>query len=360
LLTADEVLKRWTDAFTAIHTVRGSQTFGGLREDGTRVSIPDLGMTGAPLTTEEVYERQGDHGRYHFVAHYAKGDVITTWDGKNAYRYIPVLRELYRPLPESYASGAYWIDDVDGISLLTFIRPLSASDLKFVRLEPAGTRPLDGRTVIDLVLHMDGRTGIEFGGDGTHIYLDAKTYLPYRVLSVQPSMVGTRTAAERTMTKLEVNVGVTNTDFTLQLPADVVTIYEQAHWAPRIQTYTSLHDAAQQSGFPFYAPKGSQPKEIYAASTIEKDGKRSPVISFYLDHINVTQGIYLPQFGRLMIDPQSETHAFDFNGQQVTLRLSKFDSAVMIVHTEQTVIEMSGMFDKEQAIQLLNSLALIQ
>ncbi len=197
-------LKRWADAYAVIRTLRGSQAIAIISEDGTRPVLPEqtpFGDMGAPHSSDELYDKQAGHLRFHFVAHDAKGDVVTIWDGKNAYRYFSWLHEVYRPLPESYASGAYWIDDVDDQSLLMLLAPQRGSKGEFqVPFDLIGTRSLDNRKVIELLVKPSPNRGSYglYGIEGNRFYLDAATFLPYRVLAFisPPTSVGRRLAAE--------------------------------------------------------------------------------------------------------------------------------------------------------------------
>ncbi len=95
---------------------------------------------------------------------------------------------------------------------------------------------------------------------------------------------------------------------------------------------------------------------------VEMNGKRSPVIAFNLDNSAlVLQGLYLPQFGRSAVNIIGESQNVDLDGQQATLRVSKFSSsAVITVRRGDTWVEISGAVDKDKAVQLAKSLELVQ
>ena len=72
---------------------------------------------------------------------------------------------------------------------------------------------------------------------GTQVFLDADSYLPYRIIThpLGGAIPGQATSGrQRTFTSLEINGAVTNTDFGADFPPGTATIYEQAHMAPRL------------------------------------------------------------------------------------------------------------------------------
>lgn len=361
--TVDVVVQRWAGAFDAIHTLRGSQSFAILGPDGARrpvTGLVTLDPRGALKGTDEVYQRQGDTWRYRFVGHFAVGDEITTWDGTTATRYRPWLGEVYHPLPASYAAGAYWVDDIDDLSLVAALAPVRQDG----KLAPAydlvgNSHDPDGRAVIELQVKPGWHT-LPFGVEGTRIYLDAATYLPRRIVSPAPPASRDQSSYERTITTLQTNAVLDDSAFTVNPPAGTVTVFEQAHNAPWIQTFGSFPEAANQAGFSLYDRPGQQPRQIYTMYLVEKDGKRSPVIAAqYADGITLVEGLYLPKYGRAALDANQvgQPAMVDLGGQPAMLRTGRFGQDAVTFEKGGTWIELSGnLGDKNHAIELAKDL----
>jgi hypothetical protein len=274
----EATLQRWQAAFAAIHTLRGSQQVIQL-VNGTPAPGVDT-----QASTDEVYSIDAPNiGRYAVTAHTVLDDLTTRWDGTHAYRYLPRLHELYHPQPEN--QNAYWSDDTDEYAFLYYLKP------EPVGYNLVGRSTLDGRAVIELVVPMGNY--FPAGMSNTHIFLDATTYLPYRVITVGngPSP-GSGLRIQRTFDPLIINGPVTDADFRVDpAPGDVV-IYQPAYNAPQLATYPDLHAAAQAAGFPLYAPSNLDPAALYAAYWVEQQGQRTPVIA--LNNGQILEGRYLP------------------------------------------------------------------
>lgn len=360
-VTVDEVLVRWTVAYDGIRNLRGSQRIVDLRAGGAGQSgagnLRAADPRGLLRATDEVYERQGDDIRYRVTAQFAVGDEITLWDGAHAARYRAWLHEIYRPLPESYAVGAYWVDDLDELSLLTLLAPVRGDSQAAPVYHLIGIHDLDGREVVELQVK-PGTNIIPFGTEGTRIYLDRVSFLPYRVVT-PPTRISGGVEIERTVTQLSINVGVDDDDFVLSLPPETITIYEKAPRAPKLQIYPSVREAAQQVGFVLYLPGGSQPREVYTMYMVEQDGWRSPVVAVeYSDGVTVLAGRYLPQYGREALDERvmGPPQAIEIDGQAAILRAGRYGRSAVILERQGTQIEISGTLDGARALELARTL----
>jgi hypothetical protein len=349
--SAAHILARWQAAFAALVTVRGQQEVVWVDPDGAPITA-NAGA-GARLLTDEIYDmhRQDMTARYRFTAHRPDGDVTTLWDGTHAYRYWAARHEVYRPQPENL--NTYWGDDLDGQALYSFLQP-APSGYNLV-----GPRRLDGRAVIELVV-ATGNHGPQ-GMAGTKVFLDAATYLPYRVMTYPfGDMPGgqARAGLQRTFMNLEINGGVTAADFTADFPQGTVTVYEQAYMAPRLAEYPDLRTAAQAADFPLYAPgdmlNGLMESSSYAQYFVEIEGRRSPVIA--LNNGAILEGRYLPVQDR---EPNADATAtplsLTLDGQPATL-----DQGVLTVTRGPTHIRISGVQSAEQAATVVQQMQVVR
>jgi hypothetical protein len=364
--SAAAVVQRWAAAFDGIHALRGTQQFAVVLADGTHQPLsaqPSADPRGGLRSVDEVDERQagGTPGRYRMVAHYAIGDEITLWDGMTASRYRSWVQEVNHPLPQSYAAGAYWVDDLDDLSLLSLLRPVqqAGSAPSGEAYDVLGSRVVDGRSVLELRVKPGWRTA-PAGMEGTLIELDPATSLPVRVVAPPQLRGADQLLFERRVTNLEVNPTLGAADFGLALPADTVTVFEQAPFAPRIERYASAQEAARQAGFSLYLPQGHPPGEIYAMYLVERLGRRSPVVAIdFGSGVSLLEGRYLPRWGRPALDARQvgQPEVISLDGQPATLRLGPFGWGALTFERQGTWIELSGTLGtRDQALQLAGAL----
>jgi len=342
--SAFDTVRRWQAAFAAVHTLRGSQHLVQLR-DGKPT---DLSLS-IQSDTDEVYVIEPQHlSRYAVTAHTLLGDVLTQWDGTHASRYWAPWKELYRPQPES--ENAYWSDEADEYAFLPYLYP------KQVSYNLVGPRTLDGRAVIELVIPSGNI--MPAGLDNTHVFLDATTYLPYRIVTSEPGFgpnAGKQISLQRTFDPLVINGPVTDADFTFSVPSGAVTIYEQAYMAPRLATYPDLPAAARAADFPLYAPPDVSSNNLYAAYWVEQAGQRSPVIA--LNNGQILEGRYVPlkNSGRTGM-PGEKDHppqALAVDGQPATFYPA---GNALFLTRGATQILIQSVRDVEQAKQLIRNL----
>ncbi len=343
--SASDIVTHWQAAFAAVHTVRGSQHLVQLR-DGTPTAVP----LSIQADTDEVYaiDDSRQSFRYSVTAHTLLGDILTQWNGTHAYRYWAPWHEIYRPQPES--ENAYWSDDTDEYAILPYLYP------KQVGYNLAGPRTLDGRAVIELVVPSGNISPA--GQDNTHVFLDATTYLPYRIVTSAQGFgpdPGKLISTQRTFDPLVINGPVTDADFTFSAPPGAVTIYEQAYMAPRLATYPDLSAAAHAADFPLYAPPDMNGSNLYAAYWVEQDGQRSPVIA--LNNGQILEGRYVPlkNSGRIGV-PGEKDHppqSLTVDGQAATFYPA---GNALFLTRGATQILIQPVRDVDQAKQLIRSL----
>ena len=247
------------------------------------------------------------------------------YDGQHSYRYMSMLNQVYRPWPKDSNKDAYWMDDTDERGFFFLLQPAK------VGYNMVGRSRIDGREVIELVV--SGGNIIPNGLDGTRVFLDAATYLPYRIVTYPggtSASTSQRMGLERTFTGLEINVPLNDSDFSIDLPSDVVTVYERAYMDPPIVSYTSIEEAATQVDFPLYLPEGVTPQKVRAEYMVDKDGKLSPVIA--MQGSPIIQGRYLPQDPGSWNAQQSgrqKTSTITIDGQQATLTNGPYASLTL-------------------------------
>ena len=288
---AEEALNRWKEAIRGVKSVRGSQLLMQIEPDGTRHPRPEDQYYGL-IGTDERYDGLDTpevSPRYYVAAHTRRGDFITSYDGREGYRTWTWMNDIFQPLPDTSASHAYWADDIDSTAFLHMLRPTRAT------YSYAGKRKLDGRSVVELVVKQGNYA--DGGMTGTHVFLDEATYLPYR-LSFYPTSKTSRaaTGGERTFTRLEINIPMSDADFRPPFGADTRIIHEpvQPGWTGyTIPAFASVVEAQKEAGVPLFTPGGTWEGEVPVWGFVEQDGKRVPIVSF-MDG-TILEGVYLPQ-----------------------------------------------------------------
>lgn len=240
--TITEITAQWGEATRSIRTLRGSQTFHLLAADGS-LQAPahqdDL-WKGTALSTEEILSldslsTSNPRIRYRFTEHTTRGDLVMGWDGTRAYKHASWTNEVYYPLPEGpdYGMNAYWLDDAGDMSIFEFLAPSMYEKTVEQIYDFVGTREIDGRQVYELVVK-PGHNSSPNGISGSHIFLEASTFLPYRSFgNGDPSNSNPNLPIHvHTATQLAVNPPLFEDDLTFTPPAGATIIYEAAAYAP--------------------------------------------------------------------------------------------------------------------------------
>lgn len=369
LAGAEAIVQRWKMSFGAVRTLQGSESFAVVNTDGSRqpISTASPANTGWPISTDEAFDMSGlsfyggdqSKFRYRYAAHFPQGDYITLYDGKTSYRYTSWLNEVHIPLPESYAPNAYWGDDTDDRAMFNFMYPAP------VAYQLVGTTRADGHDLIELVVPQS-KDRAEFGPNGmsgTHVFLDADTYLPYKYVIY--SVGSTKpTAYERTFNNLQVNSKLTAADFALQLPLGTKTVYESAYMAPRIQVYDSLGTAAkaaQDDGFALFAPQSGTYGVLYG--TFPQGQASGPLIAISMNDGAIQQGAQLSIScvvdGMPPTSPPPVVSTISIDGQTASLCMGGYGN-VLALKKESTIIHISGFKTQDEAVAIVRSLQRVQ
>jgi hypothetical protein len=291
---AEATLKRWRDALRGLKSISGRQVFMLIDPDGTRRE-PSAAWDRhwSAQGTDERYDdlvAGEEGGRYYVTLHTPRGDLITAYDGENAYRTWSWMKEdVFRPLPDGSAKNAYWIDDTGDVAFASFLVPTPAF------YSYAGRHEIDGRAVVELVVESDsyGNGGMM----GTRVFLDEKTNLPYRLITY-PS-VGDRQklpAFERTFTGVQINPVLSDADFRPPLGPETWFVFEPVNsgWTGyKLPVYGSIAEAEKEAATPLFAPRGMIDGEVPAWGFVEKDKGRKAVIS--LENGTILEGVHLPR-----------------------------------------------------------------
>lgn len=291
---AEAVLKRWQNALRGLKSISGSQVFMQIEPDGTRHALDSDKITNWDAQgTEERYaeiDRGSEGGRYYVALHMPTGDLITSYDGKDAYRtWTWMENDVFRPLPDRSAKNAYWADDIDDMAFANKLVP-KPSVYSFV-----GRREIDGRAVAELVVK-SGNSG-DGGSTGTHVFLDEQTNLPYRIV-IYPTGGGSKKlpAFETTFTRVQINPPLSDAEFRPAMGPDTWSVYEpvNARWSGYdLPVYGSVEEAEKAAGTPIFAPGGKSIGEVPTWGFVEKSSGRKAVIS--LENGTILEGLHLPQ-----------------------------------------------------------------
>src|SRR5687768_5907338 len=263
----EEIIRRWRgsmERMRATPSVRISQSIVGVKADGSRVPLP--GDLAHAVSMDEVYEKLSYlYSRYRLIAHFSlpeskAGDLIMLYDGEHSYRYRTWTNEVYRPYhdelckrnskPNEYCSDNYW-EALESIAALYAAYPRGRGNGEVYSY--VGRHEADGRSIIELAHKDDAVKGFE-----QHVYLDEATYLPNRITTYgfggsfndllrQRGYVG----YERTFTRFQLGESVSEGDFSLELPTNVITVYDEVG-----QVYTNTRQVAQEVDFALFEPPG--------------------------------------------------------------------------------------------------------
>ena len=382
-----EIESKWRDAFASVHTIRGSQEVMQIQEDGTAQPIavdqrlrPFLGSLRG---TDEEYELVGDSPykivngmlqarweniRYHVVAHTTLGDIVMVWNGQNGYRYYSWIDELYTDMPTGNWDGSWW-KLVGAYPLLFNLAPLPSSPSSPNHYRGVDALDAEGRKIIQLHPYgsfIDSRMYPQ----GVQIDLEADAVLPYHAVRQLylfypfESGGGIQSTYQWTISKLEVNLPLEESEFTLPFIRDHVILDE---YNPVGKSYESLSQAAAEAGTTLYLPRDAQVKGWRAAYSFTKEGKRYAVVTIYVVTglsqiaLEVSEGLYRDRLldPCLGDDPSTPTQTVFIDGQAVKLPLT--ESVTTLCLTKGTTqIEIGGQFYPESAAKIVQSFVAVQ
>ena len=363
---AEAALKRWQNALRGLKSISGSQVFMQVEPDGTRHARSDDGdLYWSGQGTVERYggiNLGGEGIRYYVALHTSRGDLITSTDGKDAYRTWSWMKnDVFRPLPDRSAKNAYWTDDTGDVAFLHMLRPTPAV-YSFV-----GRREVDGRPMVELVVKSGNYSS--GGMTGTHLFLDEQTNLPYRFV-IYPRGEGSekRPAFERTFTNTQINPPLTDADFRPPLGPDTWFVYEPVNpgWTGyKLPVYGTAAEAEKEAGTQLFAPGGRVSGDLAVWGYVEKDSGRKAVISIENGTITILQGVHLPQVTdggyRFSLRGSSrlgeyETAKVDVNGISAEVWTEPGGNKVRLrMEREGTQIEISAP-NKEKAMEVAQRL----
>jgi hypothetical protein len=367
------IVDRWQDVALTIQSIRGTQVFAKLSPDGTRQ--PPLSDTYfAAIGSDEWYDRlqtrDGKQVRYKVVFHNKRGDFTTLYDGKSAFRTWSWISEVYKPWPDSFASNAYWADDIDETAMLLYIFPAgtenanSLYDTINTRYHLVGRKQLDGRNVIELSI-TNGQLAPN-GLKGTEVFLDEASYLPYRFVfhSQRSDGSGGQIATEVTFSRLDINGAVGDSDFSLNLSPSTPIIVEPAYMAPEMPKYKTIQEAQTQTNLTLFEPADGIQGELGTAYFVEMNNTRSPAISLRSQNVTIVEAAHIPaysgdpfaqRFGDWLSNLQESVETVDLDGQQARWVTSNQIQS-LIIEKGGTRIDIAGAKTKEQAIEIARGL----
>jgi hypothetical protein len=291
---AEAALRRWQNALRGLKSISGSQVFMQVEPDGTRHVPSDGGdLYWSGQGTEERYDSidRGSEGmRYYVALHMPRGNLITSYDGKDAYRTWSWMKnDVFRPLPDKSAMNAYWTDDIGDVAFLHLLRP-SPALYSFV-----GRKEIDGKALVELMVKSGNYSS--GGMTGTRVFLDEQTNLPYRFVSY-PTGEGSekRPAFERTLSNTQINPSLTDADFRPDVGPDTWFVYAPVNTGRTgysLPVYGSVAEAEKEAGTQLFAPVGKASGDLAVWGYVEKDSGRKAVIS--LENGTILQGAHLPR-----------------------------------------------------------------